>query len=73
MKLWLLETTGGDAHKFADVDVAAVVRAGDEDEARRIAAAWLWGPWWSDPAKVKCTPLSGDGPAGVVLKDFKTW
>lgn len=74
MKLWLLNRrTGADYDEY----LGFVVRAGTEDEARRIA--WTntsmfeshREDWWLEADQTTCVGLLVAGEPGVILASFK--
>ena len=73
MKLWLLKRTTEDPGW--DEYLGFVVRALDDEEARRIASEYTNGDegkqTWMDPSQVRCEYLGeGPGDGGVVLDSF---
>ncbi|ACL62364.1 hypothetical protein Mnod_7631 [Methylobacterium nodulans ORS 2060] len=75
MKLWLLTLIDNDALRAsAPVVTGFVVRAEDETAARKLAAVFAESEGraaWHDPTVTKCEELTADGPAQVVLLDFR--
>jgi hypothetical protein len=83
MKLWKLEPITPWEPWF-DKAFGFVVRAETEQEARKFAAAeagdedaWRsdrdapgWRSVWEQPGKTTCVPLTAEGKAEVVLRDF---
>jgi hypothetical protein len=70
MKLWLLEAKG--AVDYDEFD-AYVIRAEDEEGARKIAAEkpGASGPKkWLNPRRSICTELTADGEPGLILGSF---
>jgi hypothetical protein len=75
-KLYLLRQINPEAVPFNayDTNQGFVIRAKDENHAREIAAAQHGDEGsavWYDYAKTSCEVLSGKGPTGVVMCDFK--
>ena len=88
MKLWLLRPVGfseGDGFwKFPTVDnpwnpwydkaFGFVIRAGTEDEARKLADGEAGDENhdrpWLDPNLSVCEELTSDGPVEIVIRDF---
>jgi hypothetical protein len=56
-----------------DTVQAQIVRANDENEARRLANRNVGdeGPVWENPDEVSCKVLDLNGPPEVVLTDYK--
>jgi hypothetical protein len=68
---WILERTE-DYEIWCDCVSSTVIRAGSEEEARRVASesAGNEGPGvWLDPKRSSCCRIEEDGPAEVILED----
>lgn len=75
MKLWLLRARDGAEPWEPWYDTAAgfVIRAVDETIARDLAARKSGdegGRAWRDSRLSTCVELTGDGPEGIVMRDF---
>jgi hypothetical protein len=80
MGFWLLTHTGASYEEFRSL----MVRAATEDDARRIAVAFVerriaeggyygdsWGAHkWLDEKRTTCEAVPVDGPAEVVMDDY---
>lgn len=85
MKLWLLRPEhwgdgGGNEERglwnpWYDKCFGVVVRAGSEETARLLASAESGDEGdeaWLSPARTTCEELTADGPAEVVISDFRS-
>jgi hypothetical protein len=74
MSLFKLERIG---RTSPGLNYGLVVRAKDEEEARRLAANLLAElsvrerDIWSNPAFSKCKPIDPEGPAEVIIQDTR--
>lgn len=70
MNFYLLDLKNNDGY---DINQARVVRANSEKEARRLANETVAdeGPVWENPEEVSCDLLDPNGPAEVILSDYK--
>jgi hypothetical protein len=76
MKLWLLQPVNESLKPWTpwfDCMFGFVVRARDEEAARRLASSKAGdeGPEaWLAPESSTCVELMADGPEGVVMEDY---
>lgn len=78
MKLWLLRPIS-DEHSvwvpWYDKTFGFVVRAEDEDSARKYAAeeaGYEGGDVWLDPNFTTCEELTPEGDPGIVIEDYRS-